>query len=133
MKKINSNTKIIILVACLLLVIIVSGIITLQYLKSSANELEQTVKEACVSIGNNEWELAGKQLDDFENDWDKTKYGWAILIDHFEIDNINDAYTKSKKYVETKDMPSALAELEVLRQYILHIPKREGFSLVNIL
>jgi len=133
MRKMNSNTKTIIFVACLLLIIIISGILTLSYLNFTANKLEYSVKAAGVSVSNNQWDSAEQQLKAFENYWEKTKIGWAILLDHFEVDNINNSFIKSRKYVESKDFSSALAELEALRQYILHIPKKEEFSLENIL
>jgi len=133
MSKINSNTKTIILVACLLLIIIISGLFTLYYLDLTSDKLEHQVRAACVSVSDNQWDLAKKQLEAFEHTWKKTKYGWAILLDHFEIDNIDNSFTKSRKYVESNDYSLALAELEALRQYILHIPKKESFSLENIL
>lgn len=133
MGKMNSNTKTIILVACLLLIIIISGLLTLHYLDLTANKLEYGVKAACISVSDKQWDSAKKQLETFEYTWEKTKFGWAILLDHFEIDNIDNSITKSRKYVESKDYSLALAELEALRQYILHIPKKESFSLENIL
>ena len=133
MRKINSNTKTIILVACLLIIIILAGSLTLFYLDLSANKLEYSISIACKSVNDNQWDCAKKNLDDFEIIWKKTKFGWAILLDHFEIDNIDNSFTKSKKYVECKDFSLAFAELEALRQYILHIPQKESFSLENIL
>ncbi|MHB8065156.1 MAG: DUF4363 family protein [Ruminiclostridium sp.] len=133
MHKMNSNTKTIILVACLLIIIILSGSLTLYYLNLSANELEHSIKAACKSVSDNQWDSAKGHLDTFEATWKKTKFGWAILLDHFEIDNIDNSFTKSEKYVESEDFSLALSELEALRQYILHIPQKEGFSLENIL
>ncbi len=129
----NSNTKTIIVIICLVLVIIISGLLSLYYLNISAGRLEKSVGSAGLSVSNEQWDEAGKQLKDFEQLWDKTKFGWAIMLDHFEIDNIDNSFTEAKKYVESRDYPSALAELEALRHYILHIPKRESFSLENIL
>jgi len=128
----NSNTKTIILVAFLLIIVILAGSVTLHYLVSSSNKLEISVKAASKSVGSNQWDTAIKQLDSFEYTWEKTKFGWAILLDHFEIDNIDNSFTKSKKYVESKDSSSALAELEALRHYILHIPEKESFTIENI-
>ena len=133
MKKMSLNLKIILLVSCLLLVIIISGALTLYYLHLSANKLEKTVNDASISVENNQWESANKYLDDFENSWDKTKFSWSILLDHYEIDNIDNSFAKAKKYVGSKDFPSSQAELQALRQYILHIPKKESFSIENIL
>lgn len=133
MHKINSNTKAIILVVCLLLTIIISGSLTLYYFNLTASRLEYNVKAACDAVNDNQWDYAKNQLNAFEISWKKTKFGWAILLDHFEIDNIDNSFTKSKKYIESEDHSSALAELEALRNYILHIPKKESFSLENIL
>ncbi len=129
----NTNTKTIIIVIILLVIIILSGSLTLYYLNKSAEKLQSTVMEVSDSVSKKQWTSADEELRDFEDDWEKTKYFWAMLVDHFEIDNIDDAFNKSKKYVETQDESSALAELESLRHYILHIPRKEGFTMENVL
>lgn len=133
LKDMSNNAKIVTVVVSLVLVIIISGVLTLSYLNRSCEKLEKTVTSAGLFIQSKQWDSAEKLLNDFESDWNKTKYSWAILLDHFEIDNIDNSYTKTKKYVESKDYPSALAELEALKEYIKHIPKKESFSLENIM
>lgn len=133
MPKMNSNTKTLILVTCLLLIIIISGSLTLRYFNLSASKLEYTIKDACDAVSDKQWATAKNHLDAFEHTWENTKFGWAIFLDHFEIDNIDNSFVKSKKYVESEDFSSALSELEALRNYILHIPKKESFTLENIL
>ncbi len=128
----NSNTRTIIIVAILLIVIILSGTLTLYYLGRSAGTLELSVDSAIQSVTDKQWTSAEKQLEEFNKNWDKTKYYWAMLVDHFEIDNIDDSFTKTQKYVESKDYSSSLAELEALKYYIMHIPEKEGFTLENI-
>lgn len=128
----NSNTKTIIVVAILLIIIILSGSLTLYYLDRSAGELELAINSAGRSVTAKNWPAAELQLEKFEKKWTKTQYFWAMLVDHFEIDNIDDSYNKTKKYIESEDYSSALAELEALRHYILHIPKKEGFTFENI-
>lgn len=129
----SNNTKTLTVVVSLVLVIIISGVLTLYYLNRSCEKLEKAVDSAGLLIQAKQWDSAEKLLDDFATDWDRTKSGWAILLDHFEIDNIDNSYIKTRKYVECKDYPSALAELEALKAYIKHIPKKESFSLENIM
>lgn len=129
----NSNTNTAIILIILLLVLIVSGSLTLYYLNNSADKLENSISAASDSVIKKEWSAAKKELADFSKDWNKTKYSWAMLIDHIEIDNIDDSFHKSLKYIESEDYPSALAELDALRHYILHIPEKENFSFENIL
>lgn len=128
----NSNTRTIIFVAILFIVIIISGTITIHYLGKSAGSLEFSVNSAIESVTDRQWGYAEKQLENFNKNWDSTKYYWAMLVDHFEIDNIDDCFTKTKKYVESKDYSSSLAELEALKYYIKHIPEKEDFTLENI-
>lgn len=133
MRKMTANTKTLILIACILLIVIFSGILSQYYLIRSAKKLDSNIETAYISAGEKQWDNAKKQLDSFEADWQKTKYIWAILLDHFEIDNIDNSFTKSKEYIESEDYSSAVAELKSLRQYVMHIPQKESFSLENIL
>lgn len=133
MHKINTNIKTLLIIICLIAVIIASGSLTLYYLNVTADKLEYNVKNASESVKTSQWKIAEDQLGSFEQNWEKTKVGWAVLLDHFEIDNIDNSLSKSQKYIESRDPSLALAELEALRQYILHIPEKEGFSLENIL
>lgn len=129
----KQSVKVLTSIIILTSVIILSGILTLFYLINSAGKLEKDIAAITESVDSEQWEKAKLGLDDFEKKWTHTKYGWAMLIDHFEIDNIENTFTKSKEYIEAKDSPSSLAELAALRQYIKHIPEKEGFSIKNIL
>lgn len=133
MRKINTNVKTIIIVACLLLSVILSGVFLQYYLEHSSDKLDSSLKATYSSVSEKKWDNATAQLAAFEANWKKTKYFWAMLLDHFEIDNIDNAFTKSREYIESEEFSSAVAELEALRQYVLHIPKRESFSIENIL
>lgn len=133
MSKLNSKVKAIILVISIILTITISGILTLVYFNKTAHDLEKDVNTASEAVKAKNWDYANTQLADFERSWNKTKFGWAILLDHFEIDNIDNTFTKSRKFVEAGDFSSALAELEALKKYILHIPQKENFSIENIL
>ena len=103
------------------------------YLECSSNKLDSSLKATYSSVSKKKWDNAKEQLAGFEVNWKKTKYFWAMLLDHFEIDNIDNSFTKAREYIESNDFSSAVAELEALRQYVLHIPKRESFSIENIL
>ncbi|PYG89782.1 uncharacterized protein DUF4363 [Ruminiclostridium sufflavum DSM 19573] len=132
MRKININTKTILLVACLLLSVIIPGLLSQRYLNCSAEKLDSSLKNASGFVDNKQWNNAEEQLYLFEAEWENTKFGWTMLLDHSEIDNIDNSYAKSKKYIEIQDFSSASAELQSLRHLVLHIPQREKFSINNI-
>jgi hypothetical protein len=56
-----------------------------------------------------------------------------MLIDHFEIDNIDNSMVRMSKYVEEKSSDDALAELAALRKFIQHIPVKNALSIKNVL
>lgn len=128
----NTNKKTTLVIISLFVVILLSGILSLIYLNGSSHKLEKSIDAASISVTNKQWDSAAKNLKEFEDKWESAKFSWSILLDHFEIDNIDNSFIKSKKYVESEDFPSALAELEALKQYIKHIPQKESFSIKNI-
>lgn len=129
----KKSTRVLIFVGILLVIVIASGIIVQYYLRYSAHTLDLNIQSTYNAVENKDWDNAVKQLNIFERKWNKTKYVWAIFLDHFEIDNIENSYTKSMEYITNKDRSLSAAELKALKQYVLHIPKKESFSLENIL
>ncbi len=100
-------------------------------LSSSSLGLEATLFEIEKSITSSDWENTSAYSKKLEEGWSSAKGLWAALIDHQEIDNIDETLSRLKKYVQTKDTSAALAEVSVLVNYIGHIPKKEALSLEN--
>jgi hypothetical protein len=84
-----------------------------------------------VASGN--WSNASKNMESIKDSWDKTEKLWGILVDHYEIDNIEMSMTESRKYIETKDTSMSLAELDNLSLMIEHIYNKERINIKNIL
>jgi len=119
--------------SAILATIIISGIVTLKFYYNSSHQISEMIEGVSDSINSGQWDKAKKQVDDIEKTWSKTERIWAMLIDHFEIDNIEMSLKKSKKYIENKDTSLSLAELETLKLMVEHIYKKEAFELNNIL
>jgi len=127
------SVKTIALIAFFLAVIFIAGGYTLDMLVSTAERLDQQIASIERNTRNERWEDASKELQDFLKDWEKIEPGWALLLDHSEVDNIDSTLTRMERYIETRDISSALAEISTLRHFIRHIPEKETFSLKNIL
>ena len=66
--------------------------------------------------------------------WNETKNKWAALIDHEEIDNIEETMHRVEMLIgDTEEKVELLSELNKLGFYLEHIPEREEFSIENIL
>lgn len=116
----------------LVLLILGAGILVLGALDQSSKRLESHISLMENRMQSGDWKGAKESLQILESDWSKIKGTWAMLIDHIEIDNIDTSLSRAKQYIETQQYSLALAEASVLKQFVRHIPKKEGFNLENI-
>jgi hypothetical protein len=117
----------------LLCLIIFSGILSMNSIKKSSDKITGMVKNTSDLVASGNWSNASKNMESIQGSWDKTEKLWGILVDHYEIDNIEMAMTKSRKYIETKDTSMSLAELDNLKLMIEHIYSKESINIKNIL
>jgi len=126
-------TKVMLWISITSVLMIAFGIYTNHYLAASSQKLESHMMQLEYKTRSEDWKDAGENLAVAKKEWEKTKKVWSMLIDHFEIDNIDATLSRVSMYIESKDKSSALAEVSVLRQYVRHIPRKESFILENIL
>lgn len=103
------------------------------YLKSSANEISGHIKNVELYAKKNDWTGAAKELELSKEKWDNVKDKWAMLIDHFEIDNIDSSLSRVSGFVATKNLSDVLAESSNLSLMVDHIPEKDMASIKNIL
>ncbi|MHB1393288.1 MAG: DUF4363 family protein [Clostridia bacterium] len=127
-----SNLKPLIIIIALTVLIIVGGCLTLLALNSESQRLNSSLSTLEEDIENQNWDEAVKKLEKFHSKWDKTSVVWSMLIDHYEIDNIELVLSQLLSYVKTKDKNEALSKMSALRTLIKHIPAKESFNLKNI-
>lgn len=122
-----------IIIVAVTLIIVVSGWLSLSALDSESERMDHQLKELKSEIENQDWAAAEKQLEEFHSKWDKTSNFWSMLVDHYEIDNIELVLSQLASFVKTKDRSEALSQLSSLRTFVKHIPQKEAFRLKNIL
>lgn len=116
----------------ILVAIIISGIYSIYSIKRSSTKIQDSIEKTSGLAEAGDWSGANSQIKLVEKEWNKTEKSWAILVDHFEIDSIESSIIRSKKYIETRDMPLSLAELENLKFSVEHIYKKEIINIKNI-
>ncbi|KPU45333.1 hypothetical protein OXPF_12260 [Oxobacter pfennigii] len=125
MKKILLAVAIIIAISC-------TAIYSLHLYKTTSETLSKRVDNIIELVTLDKWEEASEKIKDFEEAWEDIENVWTLLIDHFEIDNIEMSLKKAGKYIETKNKPLSLAELETLDFMVEHILEKEVFNLKNV-
>lgn len=110
----------------------VSGWLSLSALDSESQRLDHQLTDLKSEIENQNWTAAENKLEEFHSKWDKTSKLWSMLVDHYEIDNIELVLSQLASFVKTKDKSEALSQLSSLRTFVKHIPEKEAFRLKNI-
>jgi len=126
-------SKIIIALTLIIVCIFSWGYYCDKLLTSTSKDIDTTAASLEDFVKGEKWNEADEKLSQMHENWSKTEPKWAMLIDHFEIDNIDNSMTRMSKFIETKASDDALAELGALRQYIQHIPQKNALSLKNVL
>ena len=129
----GGQLKPLIIIISLAILIVSGGFITLYALNSEAQRLDEDLSTLEETIKNQNWDTASEKLEDFHSRWDKVRSLWSMLIDHYEIDNIELLLSELVSYVDNKDKNESLSRMSSLKTLIKHIPKKESFNLENIL
>lgn len=121
------------IIVIVLVLIFVSGYVMSIYISNSSKMVDEQLVKLDSEVRKNNWSSALDALQNLENKWTSIKSGWAMLVDHQEIDNIDLSVSKMKEFVKEKDTVDALAEISSLRLLFEHIPQKESLTFTNIL
>ncbi len=124
--------KPILIISVLTILIIAGGLLTLHALDSDSQKLYDSLAELEKDIENQNWDSASKKLEEFHRRWDTTSSFWSMLIDHYEIDNVELLLSQLASYVKTEDKSEAMSQLVSLKTLIKHIPSKEHVNFQNI-
>lgn len=101
-------------------------------LEQGSKNLLQTTAMIDTSIQAGNWAGAENSYQGTEQQWEKLKKYWPMLVHHQEMDRIEESMAKLKSYLQNHNLGDAQAELYNLNHNILHIPEKEEFNLKNI-
>ena len=119
-------------VVVLFLLLTVFGVYNVYYLNKSSVIMDDVLSRLEKAVKMENWSEAEEILKVLENKWVKNKTYWSILINHNEVDNIEQSIERIKQYIRLQDLLEASAETAGLRRYFLHIPENERLTIENI-
>lgn len=121
------------IIIILIIGILVTGYGSLYYLSTSSQELLKLVEKIDEPLESDDWTKAEKATKDFLTHWEKQKDIWLLIIDHKEIDQIEEGISKLKAYIQAKEKGLAKGELVSIKHLVHHIPLKEALNLKNVL
>jgi len=122
------------LISIITIVIILLGgsWVSYRYIESGTRTMGGLLESVEDSITVQNWEEAQAELQIAQEKWKKDNTLWSIVLDHFQIDNIDINMKRLEKYIGLKDMSLALGEVTSLKLHFEHIFDTELFTLRNI-
>jgi hypothetical protein len=124
--------KPLLIVSILLIIIILGGASTYKYLRFESEMFNEKLSALDKSIDNEDWNKANELYKLIADNWDKSKKRYSMLIEHFEIDNINMSIAELKAFIKTKNQSLSKAKISSLKTLIMHMSEKEAFTLENI-
>lgn len=116
------------------IVVITFAICIQKYLENSSEELVIQIDTLMEAVENDKINESIEIREKVQEKWDDTQNKWAALIDHEEIDNIEETMHRVEMLIgDPEEKVELLSELNRLSFYLKHIPEREAFSLENVL
>lgn len=115
-------------------IIILFSIFIQNYLQISSNKLVKKIEDLQILVDNDEIDKGLIIREELKDEWGEIKKKWASLIDHNELDNIEETLRRIEVLIgKEEEKAELLSELNKVKFYLEHIPEREGFVLENVL
>lgn len=112
--------------------IIAGGMWENKYLDTSSQYFLSDINYSKNAVNNNNFDLAQKHFEQVESTWNSISGVWNILVDHSEIDNIEDNLTKYKSYIKRNDKEESLVYADTLDKSLRHVVESEKVNVHNI-
>ncbi len=125
--------RVVVATVLILVIFLVGAFMINKYVNNACGRLLEDVGELEESIKGEDWAQGREQIQNLKKQWDTTKKGWLLFLEHYETDPIDISLTRLEQYVETENKPLASGEMAELRLLIDSVRSKENFKLENIL
>lgn len=125
--------KYLVIAAFISVLLIGTGFYTNHYVTDSSGSLLKQANSMEQSVRDGNWQEAKNQFDRLNASWVKINYVWTIILDHQELDSINQSMVRTEQFLDTRYKPGFMAEAAQLKMFFQHIPKKDALNLQNIL
>ena len=127
-------------IICVVIVIaiVIGSIITQKYTTETVETFTKKLKKIKEDIVNieeqNEVQLVEikNKIKNIEKEWNKRHNKLAYFIEHDELEKIETNITGLRSFVDTKEYPEAICELETGIFILNHLEEKYALSLQNI-
>ena len=115
-----------------LILLIFSGIWEINYLSKTSKYALSNIEYSKNALLNDNFDMAGNQIEDLEEDWKNMKVVWNMFVDHSEIDSIEETLVEYNEYIMQKNKEEALVRAELLLRNFNHIVDKQKVRAENV-
>lgn len=128
--------KEIIISIVIVLMVIIGNNVTQGYIVDSAEEMCNRLNELKAEINKEENNIKEddvyEKLKNIEDCWDERHERLAYFIEHDELEKVENNIATMKSFVETKEYPDSISNIDENIFILNHIEEKYAFSLENI-
>ena len=109
-----------------------AGVWTQAYLNNSARVLDDQAAALIDQVESESWTQAAGTVSALNDQWEKEKKLWLVLIEHEKIDLIDEAVHEAKMMIEIQEKPHSMEALGQFTFHIQDVPHKGRIGAANI-
>jgi len=119
-------------VVCFFILIVMLTLISTLLILGAADKIENDLSDLYENVVKSNYNLAKSNYFDIVKKWNEYKKSWAMLIEHQEIDKIDEELTKIREYLLEQNRVLLVSEIGLLKFYIRHVREMTLLRIENI-
>jgi len=123
------------IISTTVLILLIAGwCIFFSYSHSELDELSYIIDtQVLPSVESENWNQSSNELKNAIVKWNKYRKKARFVLDNEQINEIDECFSRSSKYILAEDISNASGELDALSDHLLLIVENEELSIENIL
>lgn len=120
------------LAVVLLLVVLIGSAALFLYTDVQYNHLQEQLERICRAAEGEDWTQAQRESERLKTIWARTDASWTPIMDHRQVDRLDESLTRVSKLIEMRNREELLIEIAVAVRLAKRIKDTEVPSLRNI-
>lgn len=116
----------------LLFIVIVGSAALFIYTTVLYHDLQDGLEKLQRMVEAENWEKASDEVDQLEALWSRADASWTPIMDHRQVDRVDEAFTRVFRLVELQKKDDLLLEITVTRRQLLRLKGTEVPNLRNV-
>ncbi len=116
----------------LLLVVLAGSIVLFLYTTALYNQLQEQLTLIHRAVEDEDWAAAQRESGQLQRIWARTDASWTPIMDHRQVDHLDESLTRVIKLIEQRNRKELLIEVAVAMRTAKRIKDTEVPSLRNI-